>query len=119
MVDNLDEIERLEQVVAEYGRGSQPVSIRVTPGVRGDTHDKISTGQADSKFGLTERDIHTAIDRLRSSALLDLEGVHMHIGSQILALAPFREAVEAIADLPKLREVNLGGGLGVAYTREQ
>jgi diaminopimelate decarboxylase len=119
VIDNLDEIGRLEMVVGEDGRGQQPVSIRVTPGVRGDTHDKISTGQTDSKFGLTDGDVMTAIDRLRSSTLLDLEGVHMHIGSQILALAPFREAVEAIADLPALKEVNLGGGLGVAYTREQ
>jgi diaminopimelate decarboxylase len=119
VIDNLDEIGRLEQVVAEDGRGPQPVSIRVTPGVRGDTHEKISTGQTDSKFGLTGADVHTAIERLRSSAVLDLEGVHMHIGSQILELAPFREAVEAIRDLPKLREVNLGGGLGVAYTRDQ
>jgi diaminopimelate decarboxylase len=119
VIDNLDEIGRLEQVVAEDGRGPQPVSIRVTPGVRGDTHEKISTGQTDSKFGLTGADVRTAIERLRASAVLDLEGVHMHIGSQILELAPFREAVEAIRDLPKLREVNLGGGLGVAYTRDQ
>jgi diaminopimelate decarboxylase len=119
VIDNLDEIGRLEQVVAEDGRGPQPVSIRVTPGVRGDTHEKISTGQTDSKFGLTGADVQTAIERLRASAVLDLEGVHMHIGSQILELAPFREAVEAIRDLPKLREVNLGGGLGVAYTRDQ
>jgi diaminopimelate decarboxylase len=119
VIDNLDEIGRLEQVVAEDGRGPQPVSIRVTPGVRGDTHDKISTGQTDSKFGLTGADVTTAIERLRASAALDLEGVHMHIGSQILELGPFREAVEAISDLPALREVNLGGGLGVAYTRHQ
>jgi diaminopimelate decarboxylase len=119
VIDNLDEIGRLEGVVAADGRGPQPVSIRVTPGVRGDTHDKISTGQTDSKFGLTGSDVTTAIERLRASALLDLEGVHMHIGSQILALAPFREAVEAIRDLPVLHEVNLGGGLGVAYTRDQ
>jgi diaminopimelate decarboxylase len=119
VIDNLDEIGRLEQVVAEDRRGPQPVSIRVTPGVRGDTHDKISTGQTDSKFGLTDEDVHTAIERLQASDHVDLEGVHMHIGSQILALAPFREAVEAIGDLPAFREVNLGGGLGVAYTREQ
>jgi diaminopimelate decarboxylase len=119
VIDNLDEIARLEAVVEQDGRGPQPVSIRVTPGVRGDTHDKISTGQTDSKFGLTGSDVTTAIERLRASALLDLEGVHMHIGSQILELAPFREAVEAIRDLPVLHEVNLGGGLGVAYTRDQ
>ena len=119
VIDNLDEIGRLEHVVAEDGRGPQPVSIRVTPGVRGDTHDKISTGQTDSKFGLTGEDVHRAIERLEASDHLELEGVHMHIGSQLLALAPFREAVEAIAGLPAFREVNLGGGLGVAYTREQ
>ncbi|HET8537843.1 MAG TPA: diaminopimelate decarboxylase [Solirubrobacteraceae bacterium] len=119
VIDNLEEIERLAQVVAEDGGAPQPVSIRVTPGVRGDTHDKISTGQTDSKFGLTDDDIRRAIDRIEHSEQLELEGVHMHIGSQLLALAPFREAVEAIADLPAFREVNLGGGLGVAYTREQ
>jgi diaminopimelate decarboxylase len=119
VIDNLDEVGRLEQVVAEDGRGAQPVSIRVTPGVRGDTHDKISTGQTDSKFGLTDDDVQRAIERIERSEQLELEGVHMHIGSQLLALAPFREAVEAIADLPAFREVNLGGGLGVAYTREQ
>jgi diaminopimelate decarboxylase len=119
VIDNLEEIERLAQVVSEDGGAPQPVSIRVTPGVRGDTHDKISTGQTDSKFGLTDDDIRRAIDRIEHSEQLELEGVHMHIGSQLLALAPFREAVEAIADLPAFREVNLGGGLGVAYTREQ
>jgi diaminopimelate decarboxylase len=119
VIDNLEEIERLARVVAEDGGAPQPVSIRVTPGVRGDTHDKISTGQTDSKFGLTDDDIRRAIDRIEHSEQLELEGVHMHIGSQLLALAPFREAVEAIADLPAFREVNLGGGLGVAYTREQ
>jgi diaminopimelate decarboxylase len=119
VIDNLDEIGRLEQVIGEDGRGPQPVSIRVTPGVRGDTHDKISTGQTDSKFGLTDDDVQRAIERIERSEQLELEGVHMHIGSQLLALAPFREAVEAIADLPAFREVNLGGGLGVAYTREQ
>jgi diaminopimelate decarboxylase len=119
VIDNLDEIGRLEQVVREDAGAPQPVSIRVTPGVRGDTHDKISTGQTDSKFGLTGADVQRAIEQIAGSDQLELEGVHMHIGSQLLALAPFREAVEAIAELPKFREVNLGGGLGIAYTREQ
>ncbi len=127
VVDNLDEIARLEGVVRADGRGRQPVSIRVNPDVRGDTHDKISTGQADSKFGLGGADVGVAIARLRASELLDLEGVHMHIGSQILELDPFRRAVEAIRELgsvareptsggPPFAEVNLGGGLGVQYT---
>jgi diaminopimelate decarboxylase len=115
VIDNLDEIGRLEGIVAADGRGAQPVSIRVNPDVRGDTHDKISTGQADSKFGLGDEDADEAIARLRASAHLDLEGVHMHIGSQILDVEPFRRAVEAISDLPTFSEVNLGGGLGVQY----
>jgi diaminopimelate decarboxylase len=115
VIDNLDEIARLEGVVESDGRGPQPVSIRVNPDVRGDTHDKISTGQADSKFGLGGADVAEAIARLRASARLDLEGVHMHIGSQLLELEPFRRAVEAISELPTFREVNVGGGLGVQY----
>ena len=119
VVDNADEIERLEAVV---GDGSpQPVLLRVTPDVRGRTNDKISTGQADSKFGFSMDDAPAAIDRVTRApgGQLDLVGLHMHIGSQILELEPFRLAIEAIAPLGDFGTYNLGGGLGVAYTSEQ
>jgi diaminopimelate decarboxylase len=117
VIDNADEIERIEAVVGDGA--PQPVLVRVTPDVRGRTHDKISTGQADSKFGFSMADAPAAIARVRESAALDLEGLHMHIGSQILELDPFRRAIEAVAELGDFGTYNLGGGLGVAYTADQ
>jgi diaminopimelate decarboxylase len=117
VIDNADEIGRLEAIVGEGP--VQPVLLRVTPDVRGRTHDNISTGQADSKFGFSLADAPGAIARLRDSATLDLVGLHMHIGSQILELEPFRRAIEAVAALGDFATYNLGGGLGVAYTADQ
>jgi diaminopimelate decarboxylase len=118
VIDNADEIARLEAVVGDGP--PQPVLLRVTPDVRGMTNDKISTGQADSKFGFSMADAPAAIARVtRASGRLDLLGLHMHIGSQILELDPFRRAIEAIAPLGDFGTYNLGGGLGVAYTAEQ
>ncbi len=116
VIDNADEIARLEAVVGEGA--PQPVLLRVTPDVRGRTNDKISTGQADSKFGFSMADAPGAIARAQDSAQLDLVGLHMHIGSQLLELQPFRDAIEAIALLGDFGTYNLGGGLGVAYTSE-
>jgi diaminopimelate decarboxylase len=117
VIDSLGEIERIEQVVD--GGEPQPVLIRVTPDVRGDTHDAISTGQADSKFGLGVEDARAAIARVQASDRLRLDGLHMHIGSQLLELDPFRAAVAAVADLGEFPVYNLGGGLGIAYTSDQ
>jgi diaminopimelate decarboxylase len=113
VLDNHDEIDRLERLVAPGA--SQRVLVRVTPGVRGRTHDAISTGQADSKFGFSIDDARAAIARLSASDRLELAGLHMHIGSQILELAPFRTALEAIAQLGTFAVMNMGGGLGVSY----
>jgi diaminopimelate decarboxylase len=117
VIDNADEVERLEAVVGDGP--PQPVLLRVTPDVRGRTNDKISTGQADSKFGFSMLDAPGAIARVEGSAALDLAGLHIHIGSQILELDPFRRAIAAIATLGDFSTYNLGGGLGVAYTGEQ
>ena len=117
VIDNADEIERLEAVVGDGP--PQPVLLRVAPDVRGKTHDKISTGQADTKFGFSMADAPAAIARASESEALDLVGLHIHIGSQILELDPFRRAIEAIATLGDFGTYNLGGGLGVAYTAEQ
>ncbi|MTD46980.1 diaminopimelate decarboxylase [Conexibacter sp. W3-3-2] len=119
VLDSLHDLERLERVVAADGRGPQTVLVRVTPDVRGETHAGISTGQADSKFGLGLAAAADAIARAQASPHLQLDGLHLHIGSQLLELAPFREAVRAIAGLGDFRTYNLGGGLGVAYTADQ
>jgi diaminopimelate decarboxylase len=114
VIDNADELARLEAVADR----EQPVMIRVAPDVRGDTHDHISTGQADTKFGFSLDDAPAAMERIRGSAHLRLRGVHLHIGSQLLDLDPFRRAIEAVATLGPMEAINVGGGLGVAYTPE-
>jgi diaminopimelate decarboxylase len=95
------------------------VLIRATPDVRGDTHEKISTGQADSKFGFSMADIPSAIERVQGIAGLDLRGIHAHIGSQLLELEPYRREAAALAQIGEFPVWDLGGGLGVAYTDTQ
>ena len=118
VLDSFDEFDRLETVAAELDRHQQ-VLIRVTPGVAGDTHAAISTGQANSKFGFSVSEAREAIERLRSVPHLDLVGLHFHIGSQLFELEPFRRAIRTIATLGDFPVYNLGGGLGVAYTAAQ
>jgi diaminopimelate decarboxylase len=119
VIDNFDEIDRLQRLIGEGELGerdSQPVLVRATPDVRGDTHEKISTGQADSKFGFGLDDARVAIERVGEVAGLDLQGVHAHVGSQLLELEPFRRAAAQLATLGEFPVWDLGGGLGVAYT---
>jgi diaminopimelate decarboxylase len=120
VVDNFDEIERLARLTAERDpAGAQQVLIRVTPDVRGETHEKISTGQADSKFGFAIGDAEEAIARVRAVGGLSLQGLHAHIGSQLLELEPFRSAAAQLARLGDFPVCDLGGGLGVQYTSSQ
>jgi diaminopimelate decarboxylase len=119
VIDNFDEIDRLQRLVAELGGAARQVLIRVTPDVRGDTHEKISTGQADSKFGFSTDDARAAIARVRETDGLHLAGVHAHIGSQLLDLEPFRREVAELAALGEFDVWDLGGGLGVRYTTDQ
>jgi diaminopimelate decarboxylase len=118
VLDSMDDLERLVEVAGRLGR-RQPVLIRVNPDVAGDTHQAISTGQADSKFGLALAQAPAAIERLREEPRVELLGLHCHIGSQLLKLEPFRAAVRALAELGEFPVYNLGGGLGVAYTSAQ
>jgi diaminopimelate decarboxylase len=112
VVDNLDDVDRLERLVS----GEQAVLVRVIPGVRPDTHAAVATGQEDSKFGLAPADARTAIARLRGSDRVRLDGLHVHIGSQILDAEPFGRAVEALGAFGEFAVYDLGGGLGARYT---
>jgi diaminopimelate decarboxylase len=119
VIDSLRELELLERIVASDGGPRQEVLIRITPGVAGDTHHAISTGQSDSKFGFGVDAAREAIARLNDAAHLDLVGLHFHIGSQLLELEPFRAAVRMLAELGDFPVYNVGGGLGVAYGAAQ
>lgn len=116
--DSFDEIERLDSLLDSLDRDQQ-VLVRVTPGIKADTHSHISTGQIDSKFGfgLAEGDAVRAIDAVRASRRLELTGLHAHIGSQIFELEPYTKLVAALAAIwgDDCRLLNLGGGLGIAY----
>jgi diaminopimelate decarboxylase len=114
VVDHLAEAERLESLVPAGRR--QRVLLRVTPGVDADTHEAILTGQAGSKFGMPPAQARELAGRPWER--LEIAGLHMHIGSQITDLAPWRRAIAALATVGDFPVYDLGGGLGVAYTRE-
>jgi diaminopimelate decarboxylase len=122
VIDNFYEIDRVALLISEgelADRGPQPVLLRVTPNVKGETHEKISTGQADSKFGFAMVDAPEAIARVGAVAGLDLRGLHAHIGSQLLSLEPFEREARELAKLGDFPVWDLGGGLGVQYTDDQ
>ncbi len=118
ILDSFSEIELLDSLLDRR----QEVLIRVTPGIRAETHSYIQTGQLDSKFGFGLEDglAQRAIAAVRASRHLELVGLHAHIGSQIFELEPYVKAIEALAGLAgeDCRLLNVGGGLGIAYTAE-
>ena len=110
VVDSFDEIERLR------GRAPQAM-LRVTPGIRPATHSYIQTGQEDSKFGFGLDDVPGAVEACRAAGL-ELRGLHAHIGSQVFELEAFERLAEVLAGMGDWPLLNLGGGLGIAYTAE-
>ena len=117
VVDNFDDIDRLERIVPA-GR-QQPCLVRVIPGVEAATHASQATGHAGSKFGLMPDDARAAIARIERSPVLRLDGVHTHVGSQLLNVEQLAAAVEPIAKLGTFDVYDLGGGLGVRYTYDE
>ena len=117
VVDNFDDIDRLERIVPRGRR--QRCLVRVIPGVDAATHASQATGHAGSKFGLLPDDARDAIARIGRSARLALDGVHTHVGSQLLNVEQLAAAVEPIAKLGTFDTYDLGGGLGVRYTYDE
>lgn len=127
VIDGSYEFEMLRDVVPQGRR--IPVMLRLSPGVRPETHEHISTGQLDSKFGFSIESgaARQAVEQALEHPRLELVGLHSHIGSQILALRPYADAMEIMLDLlVELRgglgyephKLAAGGGLGIAYTRD-
>jgi diaminopimelate decarboxylase len=111
VVDSFEELERLERMAPGQG-----IMLRVTPGITPTTHSYITTGQVDSKFGFGLDDVPRAIE---SVGRLNLRGLHAHLGSQIFDLAPFEQLAEVLTGMGDYPLLNLGGGLGIAYTHDQ
>jgi diaminopimelate decarboxylase len=104
VLDNEHEADRLLAL-----GGGPRLLARVIPGVEADTHEHILTGQAGSKFGMTPEVARELAGRI------DLAGLHMHIGSQLRSLDPYRRAVAALAEVGEFDVYDLGGGLAVPY----
>lgn len=126
VVDSRIELGRVSQIAGELGV-TQPIYMRITPGVEADTHEYIRTGCEDSKFGFTMLDdfAFRCVKDAMEAPNVKLVGLHCHIGSQIFALHSFREAVAVMVELMSrirdeyglvIEELDLGGGLGIAYT---
>ena len=129
VVDNFYELDLIEKFCLENNK-TQKIYFRVTPGIDAHTHKYIRTGQIDSKFGfaLINGDFYKAVEKVKQYKNIELVGIHAHIGSQIFEIKPFLDEVEIMLKLLKevnennidinLTEVDLGGGIGVYYTKD-
>jgi diaminopimelate decarboxylase len=126
VVDSLTELDRVASLGRDAGRDVD-ILVRITPGVDADTHTHIATGHDEAKFGLSLAAglAHTAIERALKGDGVALRGLHSHVGSQLVTPASFEAAVRTLmallADIHRrhdvwLEELNVGGGLGIAYT---
>jgi diaminopimelate decarboxylase len=114
VVDNADDVDRLEATVPA-GR-AQEVLVRVIPGVTAETHAHVLTGHEGSKFGLAPAAATELIRRIERSPRLRMQGLHVHVGSQILDVEPFARSIAPVAALGEFPVYDLGGGLGARYT---
>ncbi|GAT74360.1 diaminopimelate decarboxylase [Microbacterium sp. HM58-2] len=117
VVDNADDVDRLEAAVPLGS--TQGVLVRVVPGIESSTHPHVATGQIGSKFGLTPPAAKALIERIERSPRLSMQGVHAHVGSQILDPSELAAAVEPLAAMGQFPVYDLGGGLGARYTYDE
>ena len=125
-VESLPELEALSEIAASRG-ATVDIAIRVNPDVDAKTHDKISTGKGETKFGINASQAPAAFDRAAALPGVNPISVAVHIGSQLTDLEPFRVAFERVAALVgvlrglghDIKRVDLGGGLGIPYRDEK
>ncbi len=124
-VESEPELELLSRVAHSMDLRA-PIAIRVNPDVDAKTHEKISTGRSENKFGIPiarAREVYARAARLPG---IEAVGIDMHIGSQLTDLDPFRQAYAKMADLTRalradghdIRRLDMGGGLGIPYRRD-
>jgi diaminopimelate decarboxylase len=130
VIDGFDEIALLESIAAEAGV-EQPVLLRVSPGIDAHTHAKTTTGILDVKFGLPIETgaAERAVAAILEAPHLDFRGLHMHLGSPIFELEPYRLGIQVMAEFiadvciaklgTEVREFSPGGGFAVAYLGSQ
>ena len=123
-VESEPEMLVLDRVAQELGTRA-PITIRVNPDVDAKTHAKIATGKSENKFGIPIARAREVYALAASLPGLEVVGIDVHIGSQLTDLAPFEQAYQKVAELTEtlradghtIRRLDLGGGLGIPYTR--
>lgn len=127
VVDSLSELKRIQEVAESLGK-EVDILIRVNPGVEAHTNELINTGKTDTKFGIPISEVNKVLNVLKDYKNLILRGFHSHIGSQIIEEKPFIEAAKKMFRIYKrakddgfnqLEELDLGGGFGIAYTKDE
>lgn len=124
-VESRAELEQLSEVATKQGKTAR-ISLRVNPDIDAGTHEKISTGKAENKFGIAWDEAEASYAKAATLPGLEIVGIDIHIGSQITELTPFRNAFTRVANLlEKLTDaghnittLDLGGGLGIPYGPE-
>ncbi len=124
-VESEAELELLNKVAAELGKKA-PIAIRVNPDVAAGTHDKISTGRKEDKFGIAWEHVEDIYSKAENLEHIAVKAVSCHIGSQLTSLAPFEKAFKKVVKLVErlrnlghtIERLDLGGGLGVPYSQE-
>ena len=129
IIDNDQELETLDRLTRERNR-TQAVMLRITPGVNARTHVKTTTGLRDSKFGfpLPSGQAAAAVERTLAAPQLDLTGFHIHLGSPVYDLDPYRDGIAVAAGFAaemqqlhgyRWREFSPGGGFAIGYTDDR
>ena len=125
VVDNFREAVLLNEIAAGMGK-RQPVLLRVSPNVDPHTHQHITTGVLDTKFGvpIATGQAEEAVQSIAASPALELVGLHAHIGSQIFEIEPFQQTCKTLIEFAahlrerhELSQLSLGGGFAVQYLR--
>jgi len=123
-VESEPEMAALNEVALSLGLRA-PITVRVNPDVDAKTHAKIATGKSENKFGIPIARAREVYAEAAAMPGLEVVGIDVHIGSQLTDLEPFRQAYEKVAELTQvlrddghdIRRLDLGGGLGIPYTR--
>ncbi len=120
--ESKEELEEIQRAAALLGKRVN-VALRINPDVAPNTHAYVATGKGETKFGLDFETVYGIFSSYKRYSNLNIRGVHIHIGSQILDAAPFEKAIKKVLSFIKKRKIpvdylNIGGGLGIIYSME-
>ncbi len=125
---NVESIEELEEIglICRKQKKKINICLRVNPDINAKTHEKISTGRSEDKFGIPDKEIPKVFKKYKNNKFINIIGLSVHIGSQIESLSPFKSAFKKIKDQIiflnkegfKISLIDLGGGIGIRYNEK-